>query len=431
MDKAIRDYLQAFDYAKQMGNNKLMGLSQYYIGDIYYKQDLPDSAANHYKMSLSYYNNIEKSDLIKISLYNQIANALFVASKLQKPQLDTVLAYYQKGLDLAIQSNNIKAQGTIMRQIGVNLREAGEYSNAQKYLYQALSIAQTPLDSTLVYLNLAKTYKMGQKYDSAKYFTKPLEDLLLRVDDNYIHHSAYNYLSSLYEELDDYKSALKYSHLEKNYLQEASDQERTIEVLDMEKKYNFAKKEKELLQYQIREQYLVAIAAITILLLLVAGLLIKVIHDRHKHEKEINKQLNKQVDNILYLNKVYRNLRLAFYSFEKEIETLLISYGIKEKSAGYDQIRLQFKKINKVAEESLGELTLDFLESKKVNQEILSNLKANDLLFLSLLLCGYEPKEIAIILGVNMHTLQMRKIRLTKKLKDLGLSDSLIDQYFT
>ncbi|MFT3995439.1 MAG: hypothetical protein QM660_14090 [Dysgonomonas sp.] len=429
IDKATVDYMQAFDFAKKIDNKKLMGISQYYLGEICYKHDLPDSAITHYKIALLNYEKIDNTESIKINLYSQIAKASLLAGYPNNIYADSSILYYQKALNLAKNSGFSKSLSSLTQQLAVTFREIGDYNKAKQYFIDALSTAQEPFDSACIYLNLTKTYKICEEYDSAKYYSKKLEEFLPKISDNYILNDSYSALADLANDLQSYKAALEYKNKEYFYTQEITKQEKSIDILNIEKKYNLAKKEKALLEYQIREQYLIAAVIVIILLLLIASLSVKVIYERHKQEKQINTQLKKQVDNILYLNKVYKNIRVAFNAFEKEIDTLLISYGIKDKSEGYEIIRAQFKKIDKVAEENLGKLTLDFLSEKKIDKQILSTLKSNDLLFLSLILCGYESKEIAIILGINMHALQMRKSRLAKKISDLGFSPASINQY--
>ena len=138
--------------------------------------------------------------------------------------------------------------------------------------------------------------------------------------------------------------------------------------------------------------------------------------------------LDKQIGNVLFVNKLYNFITTESNAFEKEVGAVSLNYSIKENSKGYGIIQNMWKSMKKQTQDKMNEEAITFLKEKSINQTIINSLTTPDLLYISLSQCNYDFKNIATMLGVTPHALHMRKQRLKEKLKNSGISDNEISK---
>ncbi len=421
---AMAEYLKAAKYAEESNDLHLNGLIQSSIGYLYLKEYVYDSAVVRYERALEYYNKIPNSDSVIVRTLCSLYTTCTVAKRYESADM-----YYTRGLAIAKQMKSKYYEYMLDWHIGLALAQREEYDKSRYYLRRALASSSNAQDSLKLRLSLSRLYLDVDQLDSARYFAEPLKDKVSQLSDISTKMRIYSVLSRLEAKQGNYKGAYDYLVLDQKMYEALKEKQQSLGLREIEKKYDLSEKEKKMLELQMREYIIGLVALLAILLLIIAVLAIRVIRNKHRLEKRNNAFLNKQMKNMMYLNSIYKNIAEESAAFEKEIEALSITYGIKEKSKGYEQIRTSLKNMKKETEQRLSELTFDYMETQSVHPKILSTLNSADLLFLSLSYCGYETKDISIIMGVKPHALQMRKSRLIKKLQEINISDTRISSF--
>lgn len=421
--EAMEYFLEAYNNAEHTNNIGLKALIKAETGKMYYKKNLPDSAISYYKESLQLYNQIDESERTQSGLMHLIA----INYSMNK-DFDEALFYNNKALQLAKQGGDSILEVRIMNSLGIIYREIGNYKASKNMFLNLLS--KKSLYASLkynVYLNLSKTYYYEEDIDSAFYYIDLVRPVVEQKD-NYFILGYHKFLYELYAKTGKYAEALEHQKLYHEYHTQITEKERADALLQAEKEYRLSEKEKQLVSSQLQNQIFLSIALGCFLLLAIAVIFIIAFRSKHKRTIQKNKLLNSQVNNILFVNDLYKYITSESNTFEKEVESLTLSYSIKEKSKGYSQIQNMLKNMKKETQQSLRHASLEFLKSKSISNEVISKLNASDMLLISLTQCNYDFKDIAIVLGVNPHALHMRKQRLIEKLKKSGLSDNEIEK---
>jgi len=425
--KAMDYLLRANSFANETDNDRLKALIKSRMGLTFYSENLTDSAASCYKQAFKIYLGIEGEE------NNQMATAYQTAVNLNiGEQYEESLIYGEKGLAIAQKKENLEFQKIFLKNISINYRENKMPRKAIKPLLTALEIDTTNDPSIL--LNLSKCYHELYKNDSTLYYgEKTWESLDKQAKKNlYTELSTNKHLASVYEANKEYKKALKHHKLYNEAQQDIKNNSRSGDLLEIEKKYNLAEKEKELVKSKLHEQILLSISLATILLLVVAALLIVIIRNKHNKAKQKNILLDKQIESVLFVNNLYKYVTSESSAFEKQVDALTHNYTVKEKSKspGYETIQDMLKSMKKQSQEKLHESSLKFLRDQSINSKIIDLLKGNtsDLLLVSLSICHYEFKHIATLLGVSTNALHMRRQRLRDKLKNAGIPSFEIEK---
>lgn len=239
VDKALVNYMEADHYAGLSKNIVLMARSQNNIGHLYYEQDVQDSAIFHYRLALNYYNKVQDADLLKMQTTYSMGAALY-----SNYDLDSAYHYFDKGLSLAKSTNNQKYLGIFTNCISVVDRMRGNYTEAVTKLHTALTQATVSVDSSRIYLNLAKLYNITEQHDSAHYYTNLLKNRLANITDKEIIEETYASLSEHNKQIGNYIDALRYAELESKMKENIQSENQVLELFEANKKYALDQKAK-------------------------------------------------------------------------------------------------------------------------------------------------------------------------------------------
>lgn len=180
--QAMEYFLEAADFAEDGKDNKLQYLIYYYLGELYLKENLYDSALKMYQQSFNYSEHLNNKDYMVYAL----RNIAFAYSG--KGDNHRALIYFFKALNLLPKSDT-STLTTLLNEIGGRYSELGDYSHALQTVNKAININYS--DSTkLLYSYLAKAhiYFNKQQYDSASYYyTKSVDspNLYTKADSYY------------------------------------------------------------------------------------------------------------------------------------------------------------------------------------------------------------------------------------------------------
>jgi tetratricopeptide (TPR) repeat protein len=418
-EKSMEAYLDAENYSRQTENVNLKGLIESSVGKVYYDQLIKDEAIYRFKLAGRYFHQ-SGNYRNEIVTFNQIGNCFLLQGK-----NDSALVYYKKGLGLADQYGLVKEQLAIRQSIGVACRQIGDFQGAKIYFRQALSFPVDSLELARLYCNLAKVFEKEDQTDSARYYIERSLDRLPEGKNSYLAANIYKTWSSIEARDENYRGALERHKRYSKYLASILDENRNKAVLEIQKKYDLQLLQNHNEQLRTEKQRILLIASLVVLSVIILFLFSSRRSMRRKKELLEAEQ------------KIYHLKDLA-QSFKDEREDsfrsiLLKHFGILTKTAlmeGYlrDEERRKgqhlLKKFNKIV---YGQDDLDWNTLYQLMNSLhggfLDELRKEcpqfeeaELRICCLLYAGFNNTEIAIILKYHVHTIQMKKTSIRKKL---------------
>lgn len=292
-DTALVYHLQSLRFAEDTdnaillaGNLNNIGLLHYYLGN--------------YERSLQYYFRSARVRTEKMAskgmalLYNNIGINYYY---LQKP--DSVIYYFRKSLDIYRQTGDLRGQAMPLTNIGEIYLEQNKYEEALDYFNQALAIEEKLGDQRGRANSLQMIgnvyFARGDYHIALKYQLQSLKYLEAIPSPPDIRDVCL-VLADTYEKMGDNRKALSFFRRYDSLKDSLFTLEKANQLAELETKYQTAQKEKRIalqqleLQHQqaeIRQQSILLILALVILLLL-TGLVVLVWKAyRHKRRTSI------------------------------------------------------------------------------------------------------------------------------------------------
>jgi tetratricopeptide (TPR) repeat protein len=263
-NEAMKAYLKAGSVAKELNNKGLIGLSEFFCGLLDYDQHLFDEAIVHLKEATFNFSQTEGKNKNQVVPYNYIGNSFLL-----KQLPDSAFFYYNKGLLVARQYNDSANELRIVQNIGVAYLKLGNTKQARESLKMALSLSFGESQKAKAYLNLADVYYREGSKDSALIY---LNHSLKLADNNAsLLANVYRLFSKIEAKAGNYPQAMSYNELYTRYLAKVLEEKEDINILDIQKKYNFELLENANSRLLIEKQrificfFLVVIAAFWIL----------------------------------------------------------------------------------------------------------------------------------------------------------------------
>ena len=176
--------------------NNFLGLIYYHIGDY------PTALSFHFK-SLKYREEIGDDKLLAVA-YNSIAVVYTSLSNIEKSNY-----YLNKALIIEEKYNNTGNIAMIFNNISNNFSSQNKYNEAIEYLLKSESIIDdTNLDKALLLINIGSAYYELNKYNKAKEYFFTAIDYCKKTDNDYYLALAYQHIGILFNAIEDYKQAL-------------------------------------------------------------------------------------------------------------------------------------------------------------------------------------------------------------------------------
>lgn len=231
-ENAAESFFMAEMYADQTSDFYLKGLTEYFIGNLYYDQFLIDEAVEKYKKSIFNFNRSSdlKSYSWNLCAYNAIGNCFLL--KDEGAGIDSAFFYYNKGLKLAEFQDDSVNQALIKNNIGIAYMEIGNEDFAKKYLLSAVDLDK----QSASYVDLAFLYDSVNMKDSVDYYT----DLALQMDEdkeNMLWVNTYYTLAEIEENSGNYKKSLEYYKSSFIKLLSVLNEKEKENILKVQKKY--------------------------------------------------------------------------------------------------------------------------------------------------------------------------------------------------
>jgi signal transduction histidine kinase len=183
-----------------------------------YKAINVDSALKYSKESIKY-SKIFKNDKITALVYNTLATVYEA-----KSELDSALYFHNKSLVLRIKENDSIGIADSYNNFGIIYDERGEYLKSLNSYFKALNIYEkvdAPFDRLcLVYVNIGIVYKKQKEYKKSLNFYKKAIGTYKKNNHRVGEIITTSNISSIYLELEDFETAIKYSEVAAEGLKE-------------------------------------------------------------------------------------------------------------------------------------------------------------------------------------------------------------------
>ena len=283
---AMREFLDAEKFAKQINNAHLSGLIQSTIGTIYYEQLLMSEAASHYKIAIEYFQkaNNKKNEIIT---HIQLGNACLVGSL-----YDNAFYYYWRSYDLAEQINDSAKMAIAKHCLSVAYREIGDFDSAINYLKESQNHTNDSTNITKLYLNFSKSFYEKMELDSAKYYVDKSLLMAENQKDPHLLASIYKTLSLIEEVKKEYKQSLGFYKAHADQLLLIVTENKKEEILELQNKYQQEHLENENNRLLLKLQ---RIGLVFLLILLIISLLTFYFYRKLAKSREINLEKENQI----------------------------------------------------------------------------------------------------------------------------------------
>lgn len=409
-------------YAKNSNDYNLKGLIEYDLGELLLEQSSNNEPIPRFKQAALYFGQAGAYENEIIS-YNQIGRTFHV-----NKESDSAFFYYDKALSLAIHFKDSLEQALVKLNMGFAFMNTGDKIRARTYFKEANPYFSTKKDSIKTYTNIAYTFDSQREKDSIMYYVDLAGKLLNEAPDPSLMASIYKLLCTVEENNGNYSQAIAYQRLYIVELNKFFKETRSQDILDIQNKYDYAiiKNDNDRLIIEKQWWYLTAMG------LFIIALAICLAFYRYR---TINKE--KLMD---AQQKIFQLKDLANSYDEKEVSqrnVLLEHFNILKKAAlveGYmkeEEKKQGEKLLRKFNEIVYGQDSIDWSKILETMNHLSKNfpdkikeaypqLDDTEFKICCLTEAGLANMEIAIILGLSVNTIQMKKSNIRKKLNIEG-----------
>lgn len=405
-DEAMQVYLKAVDLAKSNKDCLLAGKLYNNIARLHEFEDEYDESQRFYQLSGEYY--LKGGD--SLNYMYSIRNIGWIYTL--KEEYGEATESYLKVYKLAINLNDSVLLSSITNRLGINYKEMGNYSLAEKYLFQ--SIAYDEADCASNYLALADLCTQKKEYDKAQDY---INIAVLHKSTNQFFKGGLLYrLYSLEKELGNYKLSLDYFEQYTNFADSISDLQETTNILKVEKRYEYEHLLNDNKELYIENQW----AIIVCCSLIIICLLLIVLYRYHIAKKEkymLEQQQIIQEKHSLLMEKEL-NLKGISSTVMEIRENVLTSTDVYKRIIEISQSVDKAKKYpltNKewiALKECVKSTYILFFENLK---DKFPNLTEEDICFCCLLKIGLNSQQLAILLNIQPTSVSRRRTRIMKK----------------
>ena len=443
-EEALTYSIKSLKIFEQMKDTYNTASTLFNIGDLYMELKNYDETLHYFSKS-----RILAEKIKDYYFLADIYNSMGVLYKNQE-ELDSAKLFFNKSLFLYNGLSNSDGVALVQQNIGSVLVVEGNYRQGVSFLrksekfYEGVNSIENVTD---IFIDLGRAYAFLHQNDSSLYYLKNALKNSMEIHNVNLHIKA---LSALYDVSlmqKDFKNAAKYQAEYYNLKDSLRSSEVELKMLELNKKYNLEKTQKEALQWKRQQQEEASRSRLFIMLFV--GLLLFIIlasyfvWQRRKKDREIialrqernrilkeemeqkmryqSKQLTTHALNMLQKNTLLQSLQEDIdrigQKAKKEVKPELRSLNHKIKThlkgeKDWDLFKMYFEQINK-----------DFF---KALYDINPDLTSNDLRLLALIKLNMNIKEVASVLNLSPDSVKNARYRLRKKL-GLNPKDDLFE----
>lgn len=267
--QAMEYFLKAADFAEDGTDYKLQYLIYYYLGDLYFKENLYDSALRVNKQAFRF------SKLLNDKSYMVYALRTAALAYSGKGQNDSSIIYYSRAIELLPRSDSATL-ATLLNEMGGKYNQNGNFTRAIQCVNKAINLKPAYTELLYFYITKAHIYYNFSQYDSAYYYynkTIGSPNLNTKAD-------SYLKLSDIERRRGNLLKALEYNDVFLNCKDSIEELSHSEMIIKMQNIYQH-KKTVEKIQYLTLEKdqqrtfiYLISAISVSVLLLLVTILVL-------------------------------------------------------------------------------------------------------------------------------------------------------------
>lgn len=406
LDEAMFTYLQAVDFAKSKQQYLLSGKIYNKIAQLYKFEDDYDEAQRFYQLSGECY--LKGKDSLNYVYSVRDIGWIYTL----KEEYGHASEFLEKAYQSALSLNDSLLLSSMTNRLGNNYLEMGNYSLAEKYLFQSVSYDEA--GSAPTYLALANLYMLEKQYEKARYYIK--EAVQHQTSNRMFTGGILYQLYALEKGLGNYPLSLGYYEQYTHFLDSISDLQLTANVLKVEKRYKYERLLNENNQLELEIQWWVmGCFCLIIICLFLLGLYKyrillknkyiyqqeKIIKDKHVSllEKEfavkgLSNEISKIRENIMVSSKIYKKIIENSQSVEKAKKYPLT-----------DRDWLALKEIVKST-------YISFFENLN---NCFPKLTEEEIRFSCLLKIGLDSQQLSILLDIQPTSVTHKRYRIMKK----------------
>ena len=355
--------------------------------------------------------------------YNQIGRTFYV-----NKENDSAFFYYDKALSLAVAYKDSLEQALVKLNMGFAFMNVGDKLLARNYFKEALPYFSIKNDSIKTYTNIAYTFDSQTEKDSIMHYVDLARGLLKEKHDPSLMASIYKLLYSVEENNKNYSQAIAYQRQYIIELNKFFKENKSQDILDIQNKYDYAviKSDNDRLIIEKQWWYLIAISLFATVLLIGFAFYRYRIKNKEKLLDAQQKilQLKDLANSYDEKGISQRNVLLEHFDILKKVALLEGYMKDDERKQGekllkkfneivYNQDSVDWSKIF----QTLNHLSNNFPNKTK---KAYPQLDDAEFKICCLTEAGLANMEIAIILGLSVNTVQMKKSNIRKKLNIEG-----------
>lgn len=408
----------------------LEGLIHYQLARLQNRQsNLPE--AEHY-LEKALENFLSARDTI--SAVHALKSLSQIATS--KKQFTSAREYLTEGLNLLDrleETDNPKINEVktgVLNSLSILYRNMSDIPNALKYARKCITIASQNDQGILssYYHSMVLAFLGENQWDSTKHYCS----LMIQAAQNgkkFINTiNGYKLLAQIAEKEGDYREACSYLqqyNLYKDSLNENTNKNLTIEL---DKKYNLAEKERQLLKSEnakLRSYILISILIIILLLISIP------LYNRHRKLKTDYKQLSETVKHTEWGFSVTKELIAANNLVYEELERILNRYRVGNvNSEIYNRFQDAFTRQKANYSSRLISILTDFDQAFiKKFQKKFPHFSSDDTLMAAMVRHRWKVSDIAAVFHVSTEAIRKRKSRLAKKISTILKTNITLDEY--
>jgi two-component system NarL family sensor kinase len=299
--KAVPIYVNAIKRAEQRPPFiELCGLL-YSASEVYRRISI-DTSASLIKRGLAIAEKFKNMELIADG-NNRLGYSYEIRDK-----IDSAMICYQKSLKLNLQINHELGTSYCYESIAGLHNRNNRPDLALDFLRKSYALRIKVKDKfaqSLSLINLGETFKLAKKTDSAVYYARQAIKVGTEINNLHLVQYSNNFLSDIYKEKGDYKTALSYRDESFVVRDSIFNEAKSKQIEEINTKYQTEKKEQQIHELhqrdtiqrlKIKEKNVMLWSVITLLLLAIAVAYLTINRRKLKEQTKLQQEINKQQD---------------------------------------------------------------------------------------------------------------------------------------